>query len=278
VQPGLGDYIGDPLRVRQVLSNLVGNAVKFTAQGEVTIDVTAPAPGRLRIVVADTGIGMPPAHVTRLFQPFTQLDASMARRFGGTGLGLAICRQLVERMRGTLDVASVPGHGTRFECTLLLPAPLNGAPLARPHAGRQALVLGPTDGTRRALAGYLGALGFEVRCLPQTADISLGTPVKPDLLVIDETLTGAASSSLRAQAASAKVPLLRLAHFNHSTVACTQLAERMPAISKPVLFDKLCRRVEQALRPAGASRQAAADPPGPTAASAVTGRPASAAG
>lgn len=109
---------GDPLRLQQVLLNLMGNAVKFTARGRVALRVDPVASTqegvRLRFTVQDTGLGMTADQMSRLFQPFTQADASTSRRFGGTGLGLAISRQLVERMGGRIDVASEPGQGSTF--------------------------------------------------------------------------------------------------------------------------------------------------------------------
>ena len=112
---------GDPLRLQQVLLNLMGNAVKFTARGRVALrvepvsSVDETGDGlRLRFTVQDTGMGMTADQMSRLFQPFTQADASTSRRFGGTGLGLAISRQLVERMDGRIDVASEPGQGSTF--------------------------------------------------------------------------------------------------------------------------------------------------------------------
>ena len=109
---------GDPDRLRQVLLNLVGNAIKFTHLGriEVAAALIEKPDGRtlLRCTVADTGIGISPEDLHRLFQPFTQLDGSTTRRYGGTGLGLSICRRLVELMGGTIGVESNPGRGSRF--------------------------------------------------------------------------------------------------------------------------------------------------------------------
>jgi CheY-like chemotaxis protein/nitrogen-specific signal transduction histidine kinase len=108
----------DPGRLRQILLNLVGNAVKFTDQGEVTVRVMRPAENLLSFEVADTGIGIAAEDCARLFQPFTQLDGSDRRRFGGTGLGLSISKRLVELLGGTLAVESVPGQGSTFRFSL----------------------------------------------------------------------------------------------------------------------------------------------------------------
>ncbi len=120
VEPGaVGAYEGDPTRVRQILYNLVSNALKFTQQGGVRVCVSHAAQA-LEFRVSDTGIGMQPEQLKRLFQKFEQADNSTARRFGGTGLGLAICRELAQMMGGSVSAESVAGQGSTFTANLPL--------------------------------------------------------------------------------------------------------------------------------------------------------------
>ncbi len=114
--------IGDPGRLRQVLLNLIGNAIKFTDRGQIFVAVAAATPVKGRVLlhfgVKDTGIGVPPEAQEKIFAPFSQADGSMARKYGGTGLGLAICARLVEMMGGKIWVESAPEHGSIFHFTL----------------------------------------------------------------------------------------------------------------------------------------------------------------
>lgn len=138
--------VGDAVRIRQILSNLVGNAIKFTARGEITVGACYDADRQaLSVTVADTGIGITPDQLERLFEPFVQADLTTTRRFGGTGLGLSISRRLARLMDGEIHVTSVEGEGTTFEVVLPLrpadtsaerlspasppPIPENGEPL-----------------------------------------------------------------------------------------------------------------------------------------------------
>jgi PAS domain S-box-containing protein len=135
IEPGSNDVlIGDPTRVRQILFNLVGNALKFTEAGGVTVRAsTAPLGGgrtRVTLAVEDTGIGIDEEHRVRLFQPFAQADSSTTRRFGGTGLGLSIVRRLAELMGGEIAVESTPGKGSTFFVYLTFDAAPQDAVLA----------------------------------------------------------------------------------------------------------------------------------------------------
>ncbi len=131
--------VGDPVRLRAALENLIDNAVKFTAQGAVRLDVRASRAGRgrtkLTFVVADCGIGLKPAEIKRLFRPFAQANAEIARRYGGTGLGLAVVKVLARLMGGDLTVTSTPGRGSRFSLSVLLPIAPAQAAAERSHHG-----------------------------------------------------------------------------------------------------------------------------------------------
>ena len=152
--------IADDLRLRQVLVNLVGNAVKFTEHGEIHLDVRVdefphPRP-RLRFTLRDTGIGIAPEHAERLFERFTQADGSTTRRYGGTGLGLAISRRLVELMGGTIAVDSQAGQGTTFVFTIEAePVPqAAGHPAAPPVAVPRGVAPAASgDGAEGAISG-----------------------------------------------------------------------------------------------------------------------------
>ncbi|QBH99622.1 MHYT domain-containing protein [Pseudoduganella albidiflava] len=142
--PELSPWLhGDELRMRQVLTNLLDNAIKFTAAGGVTLSA-AQEGDKLRIAVKDTGIGIAPDRLAAIFDPFTQADASMTRRFGGTGLGTTISKQLVELMGGRIWAESTPGEGTTFHVVLpLVPALAPQQALAPRHRQRVAYELPP---------------------------------------------------------------------------------------------------------------------------------------
>ena len=119
-QENLGALTVDPMRLRQILFNLLSNACKFTKEGEVALRARKVADGRqwIELAVADTGIGMTPEQQAKLFEEFSQADATTAQRFGGTGLGLAITRKLARMMGGDVTVTSAPGKGSVFTARL----------------------------------------------------------------------------------------------------------------------------------------------------------------
>jgi signal transduction histidine kinase/ActR/RegA family two-component response regulator len=133
--------VADEGKLRQVLLNLVSNAVKFTQQGEVVLSASVLMLGRdtarMLIDVSDTGVGIPPAAMERLYQPFYQVDSGLTRAHGGTGLGLAICKQIIDEMGGSISVRSVQGVGTTFEIQLEVPfSSLESVPVAEPEEQR----------------------------------------------------------------------------------------------------------------------------------------------
>jgi CheY-like chemotaxis protein len=145
-------FLGDGGRIRQVLLNLVGNAIKFTSQGQVTVTVASeqagPSHASVTISVEDTGIGIPASKHSVIFQKFTQVNASATRLAGGTGLGLAISKQLVELMGGSIHFSSTPGAGSKF--WFVLPLTLDEVPEPRADASAQP-VSGSSRGARRVL-------------------------------------------------------------------------------------------------------------------------------
>jgi two-component system, sensor histidine kinase and response regulator len=171
VQPDVPEsLLGDPGRIRQILINLVGNAIKFTEQGEIFVKVEEEAQETdrtvLHIAVSDTGIGIPAEKQQKIFEAFSQADGSMTRKFGGTGLGLAICVRLVELMGGKIWVESQPGRGSTFHFTLRLDVeetPSRSSSLLQPEHLRDLRVLVVDDNftNRRVLLGMLTRWGMK---------------------------------------------------------------------------------------------------------------------
>src|SRR6266850_7129451 len=183
---------GDPTRVRQVLMNLIGNAIKFTEQGEVVVSVSAAASDgnvALTFLVRDTGIGIAAEHVTSVFKEFTQADSTMTRRYGGTGLGLAISQRLVRLMGGELSVKSEVGRGSEFSFALTLPvettSPIRTTGLAA-LGGRRMLIVDDNQTNRRILREMLAAEGINVDEASTAADgLEALRRVRFDLAILD---------------------------------------------------------------------------------------------
>jgi signal transduction histidine kinase/DNA-binding response OmpR family regulator len=173
-------FRGDPTRLRQILLNLIGNAIKFTKRGNVSVEVSpvawgpsVPGVAVLRFEVTDSGIGIDAETCARLFEKFHQGDSSVTRRFGGTGLGLAICRELVGLMGGTIGVTSRPGVGSRFRFEVPLAAAMNetGAPpgLSVAIEGIRTLVVNDSEMSRGILARQLGSFGLNCETVEDAA-------------------------------------------------------------------------------------------------------------
>jgi len=189
---GLEDTrLGDPLRLGQVLTNLVANAVKFTARGRVAVRFE-PVPGRdgaVRFQVEDTGLGMTEAQQRRVFEAFAQADSSTAREFGGTGLGLTIAKRLVEAMGGQLELRSRPGAGSSFTFTLDLPGrPGPAKARSRLKAGARVLVVGTPPATQATLCAQLEAQGFRTHCAGTGEEALQALRLRPDQAPFDLAL------------------------------------------------------------------------------------------
>jgi signal transduction histidine kinase/CheY-like chemotaxis protein/HPt (histidine-containing phosphotransfer) domain-containing protein len=158
------NLIGDPLRMRQILMNLIGNAVKFTAQGEIVVkaDIDSESDrATVHLSVADTGIGMDVATIGKIFNPFTQADESTTRRFGGTGLGLAICRELAELMGGSIKVESQPQVGSTFYLSLPLKVAAEQSRQQQPPLPRRSVrILTRRPALADSLSRYVSAFGL----------------------------------------------------------------------------------------------------------------------
>jgi PAS domain S-box-containing protein len=263
----LGPLRADLTKVRQILFNLLANACKFTENGRVTLTVErAPegGAGGFRFRVSDTGIGMTPDQVAKLFQPFTQADASMTRKYGGTGLGLAIARRFAEMMGGTIQLESTPGAGSTF--TLWLPASVNAAP-AEPAAPAEAvppeaagagtvLVIDDEAASRENLGRFLAAEGFRaLTAADGAAGLRLARQVHPDIILLDVIMPHVDGwtvlQALKADPALADIPVVLLTMVEAKDLG--YLLGAAEYVSKPVDRDRLAAVLAR-FRPAAAPR------------------------
>jgi signal transduction histidine kinase/DNA-binding response OmpR family regulator len=195
VDPRLPPVImADALRLQQVLVNLAGNAVKFTPSGEVVLGIRQLSQTGQGVVleffVRDTGIGIAPEQLSRIFSGFSQAEASTARRFGGTGLGLAISRRLVRLMGGDIHVESRPGEGSRFSFTLSFPLP-EDEPLPPPGPALRALVIDDHAEARRVLADLAQSLGWQVTVAASGDEALQRAAAEPvDVVLLDWVMPG----------------------------------------------------------------------------------------
>jgi two-component system, sensor histidine kinase and response regulator len=263
----------DPLRLRQILLNLVDNAIKFTATGGVRVVVSlAPTEPRLVVEVHDSGVGIAPDALPRLFQPFQQADASTTRQFGGTGLGLAISRQLAALLGGTIEVTSRMGHGTCFTATVST-GPLDGVSLVTASPERQRTAApattppAPTAGGKRILvaddgrdnqqllrrilerAGYdIEVVHDGVQCLQR-----MQQSVPPiDLILMDVQMPNldglAATTQLRAQGCRLPIVALTANAMPADREQCT-VAGCDAFLTKPIDREQLVQTIARLVRP-----------------------------
>ena len=248
----------DSSRLRQVLLNLLSNAVKFTDAGAITVRVAfeADAGGRLRISVADTGVGIAPDRLGRLFQRFSQADGSINRQYGGTGLGLAICKSLTELMGGEIGVESAEGHGSRFWFTI--PAPTcEPAPEAahEPESEFDArpariLIVDDTPVNRELVSTLLGVFGHDLREASGGAEaVEAAAHATFDLILMDLQMPGmdgiAATRAIRATSlVNRTTPIVALsANILPAHVEACRAAGMDDHIGKPIDTRELLTKV-----------------------------------
>jgi signal transduction histidine kinase/ligand-binding sensor domain-containing protein/CheY-like chemotaxis protein/HPt (histidine-containing phosphotransfer) domain-containing protein len=245
--------LADPLRIRQIVLNLIGNAVKFTMQGEVTVkaDVEAAGPGaaRLEISVSDTGVGMDAATIEKVFEPFTQADESTTRRFGGTGLGLAICRELAELMGGTVTAESRLNVGSTFHVRLPLKLADSAGGVASsldapaPFTQRAVRILTRRPALAESLARHLSALGLKAVCDPR--DHGNDALAGEDLLIADlSTHASIIESTLHGAEARRLVIIAGAAQLER--LSCKERIEPEQVVAKPVHREALCAALRHA--------------------------------
>ncbi|WP_229261974.1 CHASE domain-containing protein [Duganella guangzhouensis] len=256
VEPGVPQaLVGDGHRLQQVLVNLVGNAIKFTEKGAVSVLVElAAAPATLRFTVSDSGIGIPADRVAQLFAPFSQADASMTRRFGGTGLGLAISRRIVALMGGAIEVRSMPGAGSDFIVSVPLQLGVE-APHERIGQVQHLLVVDDDDTSADYLCRSIRARGWSCDSAAsgeQALDLLRTAGVRYDGVLVDWNMPGmnglATMQAMRADSAIARAPvILMISAFGQGKLLHTDGAQAADAVLlKPVTGGRLAETLQQA--------------------------------
>ena len=238
---------GDAARLRQVLFNLAGNAIKFTEQGGVSIMVEPAAlPDTIAIAVRDTGIGISATDLSRIFLEFEQADGGAARKFGGTGLGLTISKRIVEAMGGELSVHSTPGEGSAFEVALPLPRAddIEEAPLAIPDLRREDILIVAAAAIEASLiARRLQRWGARTRIVPDEREAAAVLPEQPwSAVLVDSALGNSATTAVAKLAATARRRVALVTPANRSELAMLKDAGYSGYLIKPVRAVSLAAR------------------------------------
>ena len=265
-----GWWRGDADRLRQITGNLISNAIKFTPKGGVSATVEVSEMGGLRIVVADTGVGIPADKLPSLFEKFTQADNSATRRFGGTGLGLAICRELTHMMGGTIQVVSREGEGSIFTVELPLPRG-RPEPLVDADGGQSAndgnlrlLAAEDNPTNQQVLGAVLGSLGIEVDIVSDGKEaVAAWRGGLYDLILMDiqmpvmDGITAAATiRSLEAKDGRRRTPIIALT----ANALTHQVQEYLDAgmdahVAKPIEIARLYDAISTVLNDAATGAQ-----------------------
>jgi adenylate cyclase len=263
-QENLGQLTVDPMRLRQILLNLLSNACKFTKQGEVKLRVKKVVDGRnwIEIAVADTGIGMTPEQQAKLFEEFTQADSSTARQYGGTGLGLAITRKLARMMGGDVTVTSEPGKGSIF--TVRLPGSADSQ--ARSSTGSDGrhsptidciLVIDDDATARELIADHLKAEGFSVVTAAGGVEgLKLAKDLRPTAITLDVMMPDldgwSVLAALRQDPELAEIPVIMITIVDEHRRGIALGAAGY--LTKPIDRDRLRRVIGRFRAPARSTR------------------------
>lgn len=253
----------DAGRLRQILFNLIGNASKFTPEGEIRVEVfvvpTAPSPTQgimLGFHVSDTGIGIPAGKREQVFRPFSQADSSYARQHQGTGLGLGIVKKLVQIMGGTVTLESEEGKGTTVTFTMQVELPEAGAPNPKPTEipdihGMRFLVVEDDRVNRLAITSLLGKVGAEAATASNGREaLALQKEQQFDCILMDIEMPdmGGVEATRALRDEGDTVPIIALTGHAHEDARAAFLAEGMNGyVSKPVEFDELCAEIVHVL-------------------------------
>jgi signal transduction histidine kinase len=269
-----GLRLGDAARVRQILSNLTSNAIKFTDHGSVDVRIENADQDGVRLIVADTGVGMPKDKLPELFHSFTQLDGASTRRFGGAGLGLALCQELTAKMGGVISVDSAPGSGSVFQVDLPLPrcepaaaATTDEDAALEPERTIRVLAAEDNPTNQKVLSTILGLFGVDLQMVENgRLAVEAWSVTDPDIILMDIQMPEmdgvAATRAIRtAEAASgrSRTPILAVT----ANAMAHQLDEYVAAgmdglVAKPIEIAKLQAVLEETLAAQPTASRAAA--------------------